>query len=167
MKRTEKKEDDIHKQGNNRMKSNKLMVAANIAIIAYYIIFFIWAKLSEPGEGESVVVTAYSGFIAYINPFTIGVYILGAVALLNLKYCQSKAYRIVFFVFYCILAVCSLVAIMGLTYWWELLMYVPHVIIIVAAIMIVSRRNAVKFDMDSYDDENDLVNRSPEANKEI
>ena len=62
MKRTEKKEDDIHKQGNNRMKSNKLMVAA---------------------------------------------------------------------------------------------------------IMIVSRRNAVKFDMDSYDDENDLVNRSPEANKEI
>jgi hypothetical protein len=88
-----------------------------------------------------VVLTAYSGFIAYINPFTIGAYLLGAVALLNLKYCQSKAYRIGFFVSYCFLAVCSLVAIMGMTYWWELFMYAPHVIIIVAAILIVSKSN--------------------------
>jgi len=121
------------------MKCNKLLAAANIAIIVYYLIFFLWA-----GEEESVVLTAYSGFIAYINPFTIGAYLLGAVALLNLKYCQSKAYRIGFFVSYCFLAVCSLVAIMGMTYWWELFMYAPHVIIIAAAIMIMSRRNDKK-----------------------
>ena len=90
---------------------------------------------------ESVVLTAYSGFIAYINPFTIGAYLLGVVALLNLQYCQSKIYRIAFFVFYCIIAVCTLVAIMGMTKWWELLMYAPHLIIIVAAILIVSKRN--------------------------
>ena len=123
------------------MKRNKMVVAANAAIIMYYIIFFLWAECSRPGEGESAVMHAYSGFIAYINPFTIGAYLLGAVALLNLKYCQSKAYRIGFFVSYCFLAVCSLVAIMGMTYWWELFMYAPHVIIIAAAIMIVSRRN--------------------------
>ena len=126
------------------MKRNKLLKAANAAIIVYYMVFFLWAKLSDPGEGESVVLTAYSGFIAYINPFTIGAYLLGAVALLNLKYCQSKAYRIGFFVSYCFLAVCSLVAIMGMTYWWELFMYAPHVIIIAAAIMIMSRRNDKK-----------------------
>ena len=126
------------------MKRNKLLTAANAAIIMYYMVFFLWAKLSEPDEGESVVLTAYSGFIAYINPFTIGAYLLGAVALLNLKYCQSKAYRIGFFVSYCFLAVCSLVAIMGMTYWWELFMYAPHVIIIAAAIMIMSRRNDKK-----------------------
>lgn len=126
------------------MKRNKLLTAANAAIIMYYMVFFLWAKLSEPDEGESVVLTAYSGFIAYINPFTIGAYLLGVVALLNLKYCQSKAYRIGFFVSYCFLAVCSLVAIMGMTYWWELFMYAPHVIIIVAAIMIMSRRNDKK-----------------------
>ena len=123
------------------MKRNKLLTAANAAIIMYYMVFFLWAKLSESDEGESVVLTAYSGIIAYINPFTIGAYLLGVVALLNLKYCQSKAYRIGFFVSYCFLAVCSLVAIMGMTYWWELFMYAPHVIIIAAAIMIVSRRN--------------------------
>ena len=123
------------------MKYTKLLTAANAAMIMYYLIFFLWAKLSEPWEGESVVLTAYSGFIAYINPFTIGAYLLGVVALLNLKYCQSKAYRIGFFVSYCFLAVCSLVAIMGMTYWWELFMYAPHVIIIVAAFMIASRRN--------------------------
>ena len=123
------------------MKYTKLLTAANAAMIMYYLIFFLWAKLSEPWEGESVVMTAYSGFIAYINPFTIGAYLLGVVALLNLKYCQSKAYRIGFFVSYCFLAVCSLVAIMGMTYWWELFMYAPHVIIIVAAFMIASRRN--------------------------
>lgn len=128
------------------MKRNKLLAAANIAIIVYYMVFFLWAKISEPGEGESVVVTAYSGFIAHINPFTIGAYLLGVVALLNLKYCQSKAYRIGFFVSYCFLAVCSLVAIMGMTYWWELLMYAPHVIIIVAAFIIASRRNDNKRD---------------------
>ena len=126
------------------MKRNKLLTAANAAIIMYYMVFFLWAKLSEPDEGESVVLTAYSDFIAYINPFTIGAYLLGVVALLNLKYCQSKAYRIGFFVSYCFLAVCSLVAIMGMTYWWELFMYAPHVIIIVAAIMIMSRRNDKK-----------------------
>ena len=126
------------------MKRNKLLTAANAAIIMYYMVFFLWAKLSEPDEGESVVLTAYSGFIAYINPFTIGAYLLGVVALLNLKYCQSKAYRIGFFVSYCFLAVCSLVAIMGMTYWWELFMYAPHVIIIAAAIMIMSRRNDKK-----------------------
>ena len=126
------------------MKRNKLLTAANAAIIMYYMVFFLWAKLSESDEGESVVLTAYSGFIAYINPFTIGAYLLGAVALLNLKYCQSKAYRIGFFVSYCFLAVCSLVAIMGMTYWWELFMYAPHVIIIAAAIMIMSRRNDKK-----------------------
>ena len=123
------------------MKYTKLLTAANAAMIMYYLIFFLWAKLSEPWEGESVVLTAYSGFIAYINPFTIGAYLLGVVALLNLKYCQSKAYRIGFFVSYCFLAVCSLVAIMGMTYWWELFMYAPHVIIIVAAFMTASRRN--------------------------
>ena len=117
------------------MKRNKLLTAANAAIIMYYMVFFLWAKLSEPDEGESVVLTAYSGFIAYIN------YLLGVVALLNLQYCQSKIYRIAFFVFYCIIAVCTLVAIMGMTKWWELLMYAPHLIIIVAAILIVSKRN--------------------------
>ena len=73
------------------MKRNKMVVAANAAIIMYYIIFFLWAECSRPGEGESAVMHAYSGFIAYINPFTIGAYLLGAVALLNLQYCQSKA----------------------------------------------------------------------------
>ena len=128
------------------MKRNKLLTAANAAIIMYYMIFFLWAMLLEPEEGESVVVTAYSGFIAHINPFTIGAYLLGVVALLNLKYCQSKAYRIGFFVSYCFLAVCSLVATMGMTYWWELFMYAPHVIIIVAAFIIASRRNDNKRD---------------------
>lgn len=123
------------------MKRNKLLTAASAAIIMYYMIFFLWAMLSEPEEGESVVVDAYSGFIAYINPFTVGAYLLGVVALLNLKYCQSKIYRIAFFVFYCIIVVCTLVAIMGMTKWGELLMYAPHLIIIVAAILIVSKRN--------------------------
>ena len=127
--------------GNSRMKCNKMVAAANAAIIMYYIIFFLWAECSRPGEGESAVMHAYSGFIAYINPFTIGAYLLGAVALLNLQYCQSKAYRIAFFVFYCIIVVCTLVAIIGMTNWWELIMYAPHLIIIVAAILIVSKRN--------------------------
>ena len=127
--------------GNSRMKCNKMVAAANAVIIMYYMIFFLWSELSEPGGGESAVMLAYSGFIGYINPFTIGAYLLGAVALLNLKYCQSKAYRIAFFVFYCIIVVCTLVAIMGMTNWWELIMYAPHLIIIVAAILIVSKRN--------------------------
>ena len=118
-----------------------MLAAANAAIIMYYMFFFLWAELSEPGDGESAVMLAYSGFIGYINPFTIGAYLLGAVALLNLKYCQRKAYRIAFFVFYCIIALCTLVSIMGMTYWWELLMFAPHVIVMVAAIIIVSKRN--------------------------
>ena len=126
------------------MKRNKLLVAANVVIIMYYVVFFLWSELSKPGEGEPVTVRAYSGFIAYVNPFTIGAYLLGIVALLNLKYCQRKAYRIVFFVIYCIVVVCTLVAIMGMTCWWELLMYVPHIIIIIASIVIVSQKMTEK-----------------------
>ena len=49
-----------------------MLAAANAVIIMYYMIFFLWSELSEPGGGESAVMLAYSGFIGYINPFTIG-----------------------------------------------------------------------------------------------
>ena len=125
------------------MKHRKILIMSNIAIIAYYAAFLLWAELSQPGEGETVVMHAYSGFLALINPFTIGAYLLGIVAivaLLNLKYCRRKAYRIIFFLLYCIVAACTLVAVMGMTHWWELLMYVPHLIILVLAMILVSHR---------------------------
>ena len=75
------------------MKHRKTLIMSNVAIIAYYAAFLLWAELSQPGEGETVVMHAYSGFLALINPFTIGAYLLGIVALLNLKYCRRKAYR--------------------------------------------------------------------------
>ena len=104
------------------MKHRKILIMSNVA------------------EGETVVMHAYSGFLALINPFTIGAYLLGIVALLNLKYCRRKAYRIIFFLLYCIVAACTLVAVMGMTHWWELLMYVPHLIILVLAMILVSHR---------------------------
>ena len=116
------------------MKHRKILIMSNIAIIAYYAAFLLWAELSP------VVMHAYSGFLALINPFTIGAYLLGIVALLNLKYCRRKAYRIIFFLLYCIVAACTLVAVMGMTHWWELLMYVPHLIILVLAMILVSHR---------------------------
>lgn len=81
-----------------------------------------------------------AAFLALINPFIIGAYLLGIVALLNLKYCRRKAYRITFFLLYCIVATCTLVAVMGMTHWWELLMYVPHLIILILAMILVSHR---------------------------
>lgn len=122
------------------MKHRKILIMSNVAIIAYYAAFLLWAELSQPGEGETVVMHAYSGFLALINPFTIGAYLLGIVALLNLKYCRRKAYRIIFFLLYCIVAACTLVAVMGMTHWWELLMYVPHLIILVLSMILVSHR---------------------------
>jgi membrane-associated HD superfamily phosphohydrolase len=122
------------------MKHRKILIMSNVAIIAYYAAFLLWAELSQPGEGETVVMHAYSGFLALINPFTIGAYLLGIVALLNLKYCRRKAYRITFFLLYCIVAACTLVAVMGMTHWWELLMYVPHLIILILAMILVSHR---------------------------
>ena len=65
------------------MKHRKTLIMSNVAIIAYYAAFLLWAELSQPGEGETVVMHAYSGFLALINPFTIGAYLLGIVALLN------------------------------------------------------------------------------------
>jgi hypothetical protein len=44
------------------------------------------------------------------------------------------------FLLYCIVAACTLVAVMGMTHWWELLMYVPHLIILVLAMILVSHR---------------------------
>ena len=122
------------------MKHRKTLIMSNVAIIAYYAAFLLWAELSQPGEGETVVMHAYSGFLALINPFTIGAYLLGIVALLNLKYCRRKAYRIIFFLLYCIVAACTLVAVMGMTHWRELLMYVPHLIILILAMILVSHR---------------------------
>ena len=55
------------------MKHRKILIMSNVAIIAYYAAFLLWAELSQPGEGETVVMHAYSGFSGHGNDTLVGV----------------------------------------------------------------------------------------------
>ena len=127
------------------MKMNrKWLLGLNEFIIVYFILFLIWTEAPLPEEGSEVSFNAYGGIFAVVNPFTIGSYLIGIVALLNLKFIRSRIYRTVFFIIYLFIAFCSLVATMGMTYWWELLIYLPHLFTIIGCAVIIFRRIEIK-----------------------
>ena len=69
-----------------------------------------------------------------INPFTIAAYLLGLVVLLQYIIYDNIVLKVLITIFYGWIMLMSLVAIMGIIHWWELSIYLPHIIIIILCI---------------------------------
>lgn len=111
-----------------------------LALFAYYIMFIPpVASTTWVMEKEYIWHKIYM----YINPFTVGAYILGLVVLAQYIICKNVIVRILVSLFYGMIIFFSLVVIMGMTELWELYIFIPHVIIVSMCIAIIFRERKI------------------------
>lgn len=99
-------------------------------VLIYYLMFFIWA-FDASTEYDSTFRELYSK----VNPFTLGAYALGIVALLYNFLFKHVIIKAIIWIVYFLVIVFTLIALMGMVRLIDLLIYLPHLFIIVGGII--------------------------------
>jgi len=120
--------------------SNRLVLIIDGLCILLFLLFvsFIFVL---PEEVQKKVLPAF----AIINPFTSGAYVLGCGLLVTCIWGKGRiilSLGVVIAGCYMMIVLISLVAVMGMTSAVELLFFLPHVVIIVACLIVIYRRIA-------------------------
>lgn len=121
----------------NKVNDWIVLVIDGICILLF--LLFISFIFVLPDETQEKVLPAF----AIINPFTTGAYALGCGLLVTCVWGKGRtilSLGVVIAVCYMIIVLISLVAVMGMTSTVELLIYLPHVVIIIACLTIIYRR---------------------------
>lgn len=96
-------------------------------------------------------------FFVYIaNPMTVGAYCAGVAMIVRFMAFRSILGRLLIAVPYFFLLMISCIAIMGMTGWCDLLMYVPHIIIIGLTIFIATRQLAYENKSDTQNENGNI-----------
>lgn len=123
-----------------RVVINLTLAIIYLALLAYYIMFIPpVASTSWVMKNESI----WNEIYKYLNPFTVGAYILGLVVLVQYIMCKNVVVRILVSMFYGMIIFSSLIVIMGMTELWELYIFMPHVLIISICIVILFREKNI------------------------
>lgn len=123
-----------------RVVINLTLAIIYLALLAYYIMFIPpVASTSWVMKNESI----WNEIYKYLNPFTVGAYILGLVVLVQYIMCKNVVVRILVSMFYGMIIFSSLIVIMGMTELWELYIFAPHVLIISICIVILFREKNI------------------------
>lgn len=117
----------------------KISYVMDAVFLLYFVLLFYFVHTMS----DSRVLLA---IFVRVNPFTLGAYYMGLTAVVHLIAFKNVLSRALIWIVYLFVAVCSLVAIMGITEMWEFIIYVPHVIFILLGItvLIVQRTYAGK-----------------------
>ena len=83
-----------------------------------------------------------------VNPMTIGTYYMGISMILHLIAFKNPIGRCVICIPYILSVIVSLIAVMGMTGWSDLIMYAPHIVIISVAITIIVKQIKRKREFD-------------------
>lgn len=109
-----------------------LLDAITLMYFASYM-YWIFAVLDMDNHPLSVL------FIK-VNPMTIGTYCMGISMILHLVAFRNPIGRCVICIPYLFSVIVSLIAVMGMTGWSDLVMYTPHIVIISVAITIMVKQ---------------------------
>lgn len=113
------------------------IISALLDVIAlmYFALYMYWilAVLDMDNHPLSVL------FIK-INPMTIGTYFIGISMILHLLAFRNSVGRCIICIPYILSVIVSLIAVMGMTGWSDLIMYAPHIVIISVAITIIVKQ---------------------------
>lgn len=82
-------------------------------------------------------------FFTIVNPMTYGTYILGIALILHCYVFENILSRIVLWFLYLSSVAVSLISIMGMAGWGEFVIFVPHPIIIIAAIIVMHKKKII------------------------
>lgn len=126
----------------DKCHTHKIII--NIGLILVYALIVIYYAMFIPFiatntwimENESIWEKIY----ATINPFTTGAYILGLIVLSQYVIYDSLVLKIMISLFYGMIVFSSLIVIMGMTKWWELYIYLPHIVIVFLCVLVSYRK---------------------------
>ena len=96
-----------------------------VLTLAYYACFFAWALGSWSDN-----IPAAEEFFTAVNPFTMGSYALGVAVLLYCITFRNGPLKAVIGALYILIILFTLIAVMGMSSITDLIMYLPHLIVI-------------------------------------
>lgn len=91
-----------------------------------------------------------TNFFIRINPMTIGVYFAGIAMIIHLVAYRDILSRCVMCVPFLFSATVSLISLMGMTGWKDLIVFIPDVIIVCLAVIIVIKQSAKKSKVNNH-----------------
>ena len=112
-----------------------LLYCLDLSAILYFTLFVYWMAIL-PNDTNSVV----NSIFGIINPFTVGVYCLGGISILNVYCGLNKIVSTLFIMAYLFNAITSLILIMGMTNYTDMIVFLPHLIIVLAMVYVCYKR---------------------------
>lgn len=117
----------------NRSKTLKATaLVLDIIVLSYFSLYVYWVFGVPDIDAHPLTHL----FVA-INPMTAGAYCLGAAMLIHLAAYKNIIGRCVICLPYVLSTIASAVSLMGMTGWKDLMMFIPHIFIIAAAVIII------------------------------
>ena len=107
----------------------------DIIVLSYFSLYIYWVF----GVPDIDTHPLTQLFVA-INPMTSGVYFMGAAMLIHLAAYKNIIGRSVICLPYVLSMIASAVSLMGMTGWKDLMMLIPHIFIIAAAVIIIVKQ---------------------------
>lgn len=107
----------------------------DIIVLSYFSLYIYWVF----GVPDIDTHPLTQLFVA-INPMTSGVYFMGAAMLIHLAAYKNIIGRSVICPPYVLSMIASAVSLMGMTGWKGLMMFIPHIFIIAAAVIIIVKQ---------------------------
>mgnify|MGYP004571809379 FL=1 len=120
----------------NRSKPLKITaLALDIIVLSYFSLYVYWVFGVPDIDAHPLTQL----FVA-INPMTAGAYCIGAAMLIHLAAYKNIIGRCVICLPYVLSTIASAVSLMGMTGWKDLMMLIPHIFIIAAAVTIIVKQ---------------------------
>ena len=122
-------------QKNAEIKRPIRIVSAvfDVITILYFVLYICWIFIMPDNNQLDQLFT-------HINPMTVGSYFMGISVIVHLIAFKNIIGRFIICIPYIFSVIFALVAIMGATGLSDLIMYIPHVVIICVAIIVIVRQ---------------------------
>ena len=105
----------------------------DVITILYFVLYICWIFIMPNNNQLEQLFT-------HINPMTVGTYFMGISVIVHLIVFKNIIGRLIICVPYIFSVIFSFIAIMGMTSWSDLIMYIPNVAIICVAIIVIVRQ---------------------------
>ena len=105
----------------------------DVITILYFVLYICWIFVMPNNNQLDQLFT-------HINPMTVGTYFMGISVIVHLIAFKNIIGRFIIFVPYIFSVIFSFIAIMGVTDLSDLIMYIPHVVIICVAIVVIVKQ---------------------------
>ena len=120
----------------NKIKAFKIIALILDTIVLLYFSLYVYWMFGI----SDIDTNPLSHLFLTINPMTTGVYCLGAAMLVHLMAYKNILSRCIIFLPYALSTTASTVSLIAMTGWRDLIIFIPHIFIIAAAVIIIVKQ---------------------------